>query len=335
MAEFIFGSLGLLLGVVGWLAVRMVPERQAYVVQRFGKYHRTLPAGLQLTVPFVDQVAFKVDLREQVLDVRPQTCISQDNVQVVVDGILYLQVIDPKAAVYGSTNYALALLNLAQTTLRAEVGKLTLDRLFEAREQLTKAVVLAADEAARTWGVKVLRYEVKDILPPDDVLESMKKQVNAERDRRALVAKAEGSRAAAVAASEGDRQAAINQAEGAKAAQILRAEGEARAMELNARARALAVEVQAQAEAKAQVLKAQAQAQSLEEVGSRLQANAPAAQLELAHSYVEAFGQLAHKGTTLVVPANVGDVAGMLAMAKVGLDAGSSVKGPTPGNGAG
>jgi len=273
----------------------VVPQQNAYVVERLGKYSGTIGAGFHILMPFVDVIRYKHSLKETALDIPEQICITRDNVQVGVDGVLYLKVMDPERASYGISNYLFAITQLAQTTLRSEIGKIELDRSFEERSNINIQVVSEIDKATEPWGVKVLRYEIKNITPPKDVLAAMEKQMRAEREKRATVLTSEGFRDAAINTAEGEKQQVIKASEANKQQQINEAEGQASAI--------LSV--------------AQATAE-----GIRLVANAigapggfEAVQLRVAEQYVTQFGQIAQKGNTLVVPANVADVASMIALA--------------------
>jgi regulator of protease activity HflC (stomatin/prohibitin superfamily) len=276
-------------------AIRVVPQQHAWVVERVGRFYAVLEPGLNFVIPFVDRVAFRHDLREIPLDVPSQICITKDNTQLQVDGILYFQVTDPKLASYGSSNYISAITQLAQTTLRSIIGRMELDKTFEEREQINANVVKALDEAAASWGVKVLRYEIKDLTPPAEILRSMQAQITAEREKRAVIA-----------TSEGRRQEQINVAEGARAAAIAQSEGEKQAEINNAQGRAAAILAIAEANAKAirQV------AESIESPGGLTAVN-----FKVAEQYVAAFGNLAIKANTMILPTNAADVAGMIATA--------------------
>lgn len=262
----------------------IVPQQMAFVVERLGRYSGTLDAGLHIIIPMIDRIAYRHSLKEVPMDVAPQVCITRDNTQVQIDGILYYQVTDAKLASYGNENYSMAIESLAKTCLRSEVGKRELDKLLEDRQTINVAVVSALDEASITWGVKTLRYEIKDINPPHDVLASMQLQITAEREKRAAIARAEGEKQAAIAQSEGEKQAAINAAT-----------GEAEALRLVAEANADAI----------------AKVAAATELAGGMQA----VNLKVAEQYVQAFAQLAKTGNTLIVPANVADVSGMLASA--------------------
>lgn len=274
---------------------RIVPQQHAWVVERLGKFHCILGPGLSIVIPFVDRVAYKHSLKEVPLDVPPQTCTSKDNTQLRIDGILYYQVTDPKAASYGSENFAVAVTQLAQTTLRSVIGKMEMDKTFEGRDEINNAVVEALDQAARNWGVKVLRYEVKDVTPPDAILHAMQRQITAEREKRALVAASEGKRQEQINMAEGAREAAIAKSQGEKEAAINKAQGEAAAI--------IAV-ADATAEAIAKV------AEAIEKPGGLM-----AVQLQVAERAVDAFGSLAKTSTTMIVPSSVSEVGGLIASA--------------------
>jgi regulator of protease activity HflC (stomatin/prohibitin superfamily) len=276
-------------------AIRVVPQQHAWVVERLGRFYAVLEPGLNFVIPFVDRVAYRHDLREIPLDVPSQICITKDNTQLQVDGILYFQVTDPKLASYGSSNYIVAITQLAQTTLRSIIGRMELDRTFEEREQINANVVAALDEAAMNWGVKVLRYEIKDLTPPAEILRSMQAQITAEREKRAVIATSEGKRQEQINIAMGAREAAIAQSEGEKQAEINNAQGQAAA-------------ILALAEANAKAIRQVAEA--IEGPGGLTSVN-----FKVAEQYVAAFGNLAIKANTLILPANVGDIAGMIATA--------------------
>jgi regulator of protease activity HflC (stomatin/prohibitin superfamily) len=273
----------------------VVPQQSAFVVQYLGKYSRTLNAGFHILVPFAEAVAYRHSLKEIAVDIPEQICITRDNVQVGVDAVLYMQVLDPHLASYGITNYGFAISQLAQTTLRSEIGKIELDRTFEARGVINANVVGELDKASVAWGVKVLRYEIKNITPPKDVLSAMEKQMRAEREKRAVVLTSEGERDAKINSAEGDKQRVIKQSEATKQQQINEAEGQAQAI--------LAV--------------ATATAEGLRQVGIALsdRGGIEAMQLRIGEEYVKQFGKLAQSGTTLVVPANLSDLASIVTMA--------------------
>jgi regulator of protease activity HflC (stomatin/prohibitin superfamily) len=279
----------------------VVPQQSAYVVERLGRYNTTLNAGFHLLVPFVDAIRYRHSLKEQALDIPAQVCITRDNVQVGVDGILYLKVLNPERASYGISNYLFAITQLAQTTLRSEVGKIDLDRTFEERASINVQVVGELDKASEAWGVKVLRYEIKNIEPPQDILAAMEKQMRAEREKRALVLTSEGQRDAAINTAEGEKQQVIKQSEASRQQQINEAEGQASAI------RAVAT----------------ATAQGIREVADAIRAEGgrDAVQLRVAEQYVAQFGNLARTANSVIVPATVSDVAGMIATAMRVFDA--------------
>src|SRR3954464_8361778 len=288
----------LLIGIVVAFVVegvRIVPQQSAWVVERLGRFHGTLEPGLNLIIPFFDKVAYIHSLKEVPLDVPEQVCITKDNTQLGVDGILYYQVTDPRLASYGSSNYVAAITQLAQTTLRSEIGKMELDKTFESRDEINRQVVAVLDEAGRTWGVKVLRYEIKNLTPPEAILRSMQAQITAEREKRALIAKSEGERQQEINVADGEKQAAVLRSEGEKIAAINRAEGEAKAITTIAAANAAAV---------------RAVAAAMNEPGGMNAAN-----LKVAEVYVQAFGNLAKTGNTLIVPGNMSDLATMVSSA--------------------
>lgn len=276
-------------------AIRVVPQQHAWVVERVGRFYAVLDPGLNFVIPFVDRIAFRHDLREIPLDVPSQICITKDNTQLQVDGILYFQVTDPKLASYGSSNYIIAITQLAQTTLRSIIGRMELDRTFEEREQINANVVAALDEAALNWGVKVLRYEIKDLTPPAEILRAMQAQITAEREKRAVIATSEGKKQEQINLAEGAREAAIAQSQGEKQAEINNAQGQAAAI--------LAI-----AEANAKAIRQVAEA--IEAPGGLQSVN-----FKIAEQYVAAFGNLAVKSNTMILPANAADVAGMIATA--------------------
>jgi len=273
----------------------VVPQQSAYVIERLGKFSRTVHAGFHILIPFIERVAYRHTLKEQAADIAEQVCITKDNVQVGVDGILYLQVLDASRASYGIGNYMFAIAQLAQTTLRSEIGKIVLDRTFEERGAINANVVAELDRASDAWGVKVLRYEIKNINPPQDVLGAMEKQMRAEREKRAVILTSEGVRDAKVNEAEGEKQRVIKESEAAKQQQINEADGEAQAI--------LAV--------------ANATADGLTKVAAALvvEGGSEAMQLRVAQQYIGEFGNLAKAANTLVVPANLSDLASMIALA--------------------
>jgi regulator of protease activity HflC (stomatin/prohibitin superfamily) len=273
----------------------IVPQQNAYIVERLGKFSRKLDAGFHILIPFMEKVSYKHTLKEQAVDIAEQICITKDNVQVGVDGVLYMQVLEPTRASYGIGNYMFAIAQLAQTTLRSEIGKIDLDRTFEERGTINANVVAELDKASDPWGVKVLRYEIKNINPPHDVLTAMEKQMRAEREKRAVILTSEGERDAKINQAEGEKQRVIKESEAAKQQQINEAEGEAQAI--------LAV--------------ATATAEGLRLVAETVTADggAEAMQLRIAEQYVGEFGNLAKAGNTFVVPANLADLTSMMALA--------------------
>jgi len=273
----------------------VVPQQSAFVVESLGKYSRTIRAGFHILIPFIEKSAYKHSLKELALDIPEQICITKDNVQVGVDGVLYLQVLDPERASYGITDFYFAISQLAQTTLRSEIGRIDLDRTFEERSSINGNVVAELDKASDPWGVKVLRYEIKNINPPADVLGAMEKQMRAEREKRAVVLNSEGERDAKINEAEGDKQQVIKQSEAVKQQQINEAEGQAAAI--------LAIAT-ATAEGLSKVAK------SLNEEGGQ-----SAMKLRVAENYLEQFGNIAKEGNTLVVPANLADISSMISLA--------------------
>jgi regulator of protease activity HflC (stomatin/prohibitin superfamily) len=281
-----------------WIVARtavVVPQQHAYVVERLGRFVGVLDAGFHILFPFVDVIRYRHVLKEQAMDIPEQICITRDNVQVAVDGILYLKVMDPERASYGISNYQFAIIQLAQTTLRSEIGKIELDRTFEERTYVNTQVVTEVDKASEAWGVKVLRYEIKNITPPQDILAAMEKQMRAEREKRAVVLQSEGERDAAINTAEGQKQQVIKASEAKKQQQINEAEGQASAIQAVAKATA----------------------EGIRSVAAAIQAEGgyEAVQLRVAEQYITSFGQIAKTGNTLVVPSNLSDVGSMLALA--------------------
>jgi regulator of protease activity HflC (stomatin/prohibitin superfamily) len=274
---------------------KIVPQQQAYVIENLGKYSRTLSAGFHILIPFIERIAYKHSLKEMAVDIPEQVCITKDNVQVGVDGVLYLQILDPRRASYGIHDYIFAISQLAQTTLRSEIGKIDLDRTFEERALINANVVGEVDMASDPWGVKILRYEIRNINPPPDVIEAMEKQMRAEREKRAVILESEGVRDASINRAEGQKQKVIKESEAARQQQMNEAEGEAAAIEAVATATA----------------------QGLRQVAAAVSSpgGQNAMQLRIAEQYVTQFGQLAKEANTLVIPANLSDVASMLALA--------------------
>ena len=289
--------------IFGFKSFTVVPQQEAYVVERLGRFHKVLNPGLNILIPFIDRIAYKHTLKEIPLDVPSQVCITRDNTQLTVDGIIYFQVTDPKLASYGSSNYIMAITQLAQTTLRSVIGRMELDKTFEERDDINATVVASLDQAAISLGVKVLRYEIKDLVPPQEILRSMQAQITAEREKRARIAESEGRkieqinlasgrREADIQQSEGEMQAAINESNGQRIAQVNRAQGEAEALRLVAEANADAI---------------RAVAAALQNPGGNEAVN-----LKVAEQYVEAFGKLAKENNTLIMPANVADIGALV-----------------------
>jgi regulator of protease activity HflC (stomatin/prohibitin superfamily) len=276
-------------------ALKVVPQQNSWVIERLGKFHAALLPGLNVVIPFIDRVAYKHMLKEVPLDVPSQICITKDNTQLQVDGILYFQVTDPKLASYGTSDYVLAITQLAQTTLRSVIGKMELDKTFEEREHINAAVVAALDEAATSWGVKVLRYEIKDLTPPKEIIHAMQAQITAEREKRALIAASEGRKQEQINIATGEREAFIQRSEGEKQSGINRAQGEAEAIKAVASANAQAI---------------QQIAQAIQSTGGMEAVN-----FKVAEQYVEAFARVAKEGNTLILPGNLADLGGLVATA--------------------
>jgi regulator of protease activity HflC (stomatin/prohibitin superfamily) len=276
-------------------ALKVVPQQNSWVVERLGRFHAALLPGLNIVIHFVDRIAYKHLLKEVPLDVPSQICITRDNTQLQVDGILYFQVTDPRLASYGTSNYIMAITQLAQTTLRSVIGKMELDKTFEERDDINRAVVAALDEAATSWGVKVLRYEIKDLTPPKEILHAMQAQITAEREKRALIAASEGRKQEQINIATGEREAFIQRSEGEKQAAINTAQGQAEAIKTVATATA----------------------QAITQVASAIQSpgGMDAVNLKVAEKYVEAFGNVAKEGNTLILPGNLADMGGMVAAA--------------------
>jgi len=272
---------------------RVVPQKSVFIIERLGKYRATLEAGFHILMPFVDRVAYRHSLKEMAMDVPPQSCITKDNIQVEVDGILYFQIIDPVKASYGINDYAFASTQLAQTTMRSEIGKIELDRSFEEREKINHEIVTAVDKAALPWGLKVTRYEIKNIVPPPSIKDAMEKQMRAEREKRALIAESEGDKQAKINRAEGDKQEAIAKSEGEKMKRINEADGRAQEIERVAMATAKGIREIANA---------------INEKGGINAVN-----LRIAEQYLGEFGKLATKNNTMIIPSNLSDVAGIVA----------------------
>jgi len=275
--------------------VCIVPQQSAYVVERLGKFDRVLNAGISYIIPFIDRKAYVHTLKEQAMDIPEQICITRDNVQVGVDGVIFIQVFDPQMASYGISNYMFSIIQLAQTTMRSEVGKIDLDKTFEERTTINSAIVSAINDASRTWGVKILRYEIKNIRPPENVLNAMEKQMQAEREKRAVILQSEGEKQSAVNVAEGQKQKVVLESEAVRQKQINEATGQAEA-------------IRAIANATADGLKAVAGA-------VQAQGGMEAVQLRVAEKLVEQFGHLAKQGNTLILPANFGDISSLIATA--------------------
>ena len=276
-------------------SIRVVPQQRALVIERLGRFHAVLEPGLRFTIPFIDRISARHDLREVPLDVPPQVCITKDNTQLQVDGILYFQITDPRLATYGSSSPILAITQLAQTTLRSVIGKLELDRTFEERDTINHAVVNSLDAAAMNWGVKVLRYEIKDLTPPKEILHAMQAQITAEREKRALIAASEGRKQEQINIAVGQKEASIAKSEGNKIADINQAQGEAAAI----------------------LAKAEANAEAIRKIASAIesQGGLQAVNLKVAEQYVAAFAEIAKAGNTIVVPQNLSDIAGLVTAA--------------------
>lgn len=271
---------------------RVVPQKTVFIIERLGKYKATLDAGFHILIPFLDKVAYKHDMKEMVLEVPPQTCITKDNIAVEVDGILYMQIIDPIKASYGITNYKYASAQLAQTTMRSEIGKIELDKTFEEREKINTEIVAAVDKASSPWGLKVTRHEIKNIVPPASIKDAMEKQMKAEREKRANIAQSEGEKQAKINFAEGEKQKAIALSEGEKTRKINEAEGQGQAIERVALATA----------------------NSIREIANAIneKGGTDAVNLNIAQRYVDAFSLLAQKNNTMIIPNNLSDVAGVV-----------------------
>lgn len=281
-----------LAGIIGFNTIKIIPQQEAFVIERLGKYRHTFHAGLHFIVPFIDRVAYQHNLKEIPLDVPSQICITRDNTQLTVDGIIYFQVTDPRLASYGSSNYVLAITQLAQTTLRSVIGRMELDKTFEERDEINKAVVFALDEATPSWGVKVLRYEIKDLVPPTVILQAMQAQITAEREKRARIATSEGLKIEQINLASGKREAAIAESEGDRQAQINHATGQAESLRLVADATADAIKIVGL---------------SISEPGGFEAVN-----YKIAEQYVDAFSNLAKTNNTLILPANIADIGSLV-----------------------
>ncbi len=288
-------GLGIVVVLIFLSSIKIVPQRSAYIVERLGKYHTTLLAGFKIIMPFIDKIAYKHTLKEQAIDVASQICITKDNIAVEVDGILYLQVIDPKKASYGIDDYRFASIQIAQTTMRSVIGRLELDRTFEERDTINTSIVEAVDKASDPWGVKVTRYEVKNITPPQSIKDAMEKQMRAEREKRAMIAESEGEKQAKINVAEGEKQELIKRSEGEKQKRINEAEGKGAEIERIAKATAWGIHEIAQA------------------------INAPggkdAVNLRIAEQYLLEFGKLAKENNSMIIPTNMADISGIIATA--------------------
>jgi len=276
-------------------SIKIIPQRSAFIVERFGKYHATLQAGFHIIFPYIDRIAYKHTLKEQAIDVASQICITRDNISVEVDGILYLQLIDPKKASYGIDHYRFASIQLAQTTMRSVIGTMELDKTFEERDIINSSIVEAVDKASDPWGIKVTRYEVKNITPPQSIKDAMEKQMRAEREKRATIAESEGEKQAKINVAEGDKQELIKKSEGEKQKRINEAEGRAAEIEKVATATAMGIKEIATA---------------INEKGGM-----DAVNLRVAEQYLKEFGNLAKENNTMILPSNLTDVAGIVATA--------------------
>ncbi|NPT45244.1 paraslipin [Paraburkholderia sp. 1N] len=306
MDSTIVGAVFLLIVIVlAAQTLKIVPQQHAWVLERLGRYHRTLTPGLSFAFPFVDRIAYKHILKEIPLEVPSQVCITRDNTQLQVDGVLYFQVTDPMKASYGSSNFVFAITQLSQTTLRSVIGKLELDKTFEERDFINHSIVSSLDQAASNWGVKVLRYEIKDLTPPKEILHAMQAQITAEREKRALIAASEGRKQEQINIASGGREASIQKSEGERQAAINLAQGQASAI--------LAV--------------AEANSQAIQKIAAAIQSNGgmEAVNLKVAEQYVNAFGNLAKQGTTLIVPGNLADMSSMIASALTIVNKGKGV----------
>ena len=289
----IFLGLALVVFIIIIRTARVVPQKTVFIIERLGKYNGTLEAGFHILLPFIDRVADKHSMKEMVIDVPPQSCITKDNIAVEVDGILYMQIVDPVKASYGVSNYAFASTQLAQTTMRSEIGKIELDRTFEEREKINSEIVTAVDKASLPWGLKVTRHEIKNIVPPASIKDAMEKQMRAEREKRALIAESEGDKQAKINRAEGDKQEAIAKSEGEKMKRINEAEGRGQEIERVA----------------------MATAKGIREIANAIndKGGINAVNLRIAESYLSEFGKLAQKNNAMIIPSNLSDVAGVVA----------------------
>lgn len=292
LGTYIIAGLVILVIVAILKTATIVPQKMAFIIERLGKYSSTLDAGFHILIPFLDRIAYKHSLKEVAVDVPSQTCITRDNIAVEVDGVLYMQIIDPVKSSYGIENLSFASTQLAQTTMRSEIGKLELDRTFEEREKINSAIIHAVDKASDPWGVKVIRYEIKNITPPKTVTDALEKQMRAEREKRAAIAESEGQRQAITNVAEGDKQEAIKKSEGEKMKRINEAEGRAKEIELVAIATA----------------------EGIRKIAEAIQSpgGSKAVNLRIAEQYIKEFGNLAKKNNTVIIPSNLSDIAGMV-----------------------
>jgi regulator of protease activity HflC (stomatin/prohibitin superfamily) len=295
MFEIIFAGIAVLLLLVFFNSLKIVPQRSAYIIERLGKYQNTLTAGFHVLIPFVDKVAYRHTLKEQAIDVDSQSCITRDNITVEVDGILYMQVIDPQKASYGIDNYRFASIQIAQTTMRSIIGKLELDKTFEERDYINTLIVNAVDQASDPWGIKITRYEVKNITPPQSIKDAMEKQMRAEREKRAVIAESEGHKQSKINVAEGEKQELIARSEGEKQRRINEAEGRA-------------AEIEAIATATASGLKQIA-------IAIQSEGGIDAVNLRVAEQYLTEFGKLAKQNNTMIIPSNMADVSSIIATA--------------------
>ena len=288
-------ALAVFIFIIFLKTIRIVPQRSAFIVERLGKYKTTFDAGFHILVPFIDKVSYRLSLKEQAIDVESQQCITKDNIAVEVDGILYLQVIDPKKAAYGIDNYRFASTQIAQTTMRSIIGKLELDRTFEERETINTSILEAVDMASDPWGVKVTRYEVKNITPPQSIKDAMEKQMRAVREKRAVIAESEGEKQAKINVAEGEKEKLIKTSEGEKQRRINEAEGRAAEIEKVAAATA----------------------QGIRDISSAIneEGGKDAVNLRIAEQYLTEFGKLAHENNTMIIPSNLSDISGIIATA--------------------
>ncbi len=291
-STIVLALIAIIVIVTLYKTAKIVPNQEAFIVERLGKFHTVLYAGFHILIPFLDNIAYRRSLKELVLDVPQQTCITRDNVSVNMDGVIYLQVVTPEKSAYGIDNFLSGAIQLAQTALRSSIGKLELDRTFEERETINQEVVAALNEATSPWGIKVLRYEIRDITPPESVMQAMEKQMRAEREKRAMIAE-----------SEGQRQAQINKAEGERAALIAESEGKMQALKNQAEGEAALIETVAKATA-----------EGIRMVASEMESNGgvAAANLRVAESWIQQYGNIAKEGTTMIVPQNVADISGIV-----------------------